>query len=141
MEAGMTLDEAARQFRIPVKALRAMQEQGLISYPLKESDLNNLSFLSHLWGREKYLRLQLASRSMARRQQIIRAADLNKIEQYVLNRYLNLQPGQKLHYKLVADEIESYYKAPRIVALNAIRKIRKRVYNQRQRGKKGTFRP
>ncbi len=32
MAAGMTLDEAAKQFRIPVKALRAMQEQGLISY-------------------------------------------------------------------------------------------------------------
>ncbi len=104
----MSLDEIAQTFRIPRKALWLLQKNSLLSFPPTEAEINNLSFLSHVWGKREFLKLQLASRSKKERKELLLTAELTKPESYVLNRYLN-QGSHRIYMRQILDELRSYY--------------------------------
>jgi len=107
----MTPDELAQSFRIPRKALRLLQKNALLSFPPTEAEINNLSFLSHVWGKREFLKLQLACLSQKNRKKLLLTAELTKPESYVLNRYLN-RNGRRIYVRQLLDELRSYYGVP-----------------------------
>jgi hypothetical protein len=130
----MTYQEASTKFGIQLKALNKMKDEGLLSRRLSNEDVQRLEFLAKIWGRDSYLKMQMAKKSTSRRKKIVDGAGLTKIENYIYTRYLNLEEGKRLPAQQVAGEVIYYFKADKINRKElhqTIERMRKKVYNLR----------
>ncbi len=131
----MTLEEASRQFKIDIDDLKVMVKEGLISDPIMESEINNLSFLSYFWEKSYWLKRQLSRMNKKARMSLVHTAGLSRIESYIFNRYYNA--SERLFVKQVAEEIRSNYGTPITKGLiNTIYRIRRKARNARYQDQK-----
>ncbi len=134
----MTFGEASRKYRLPLKVFYRLRELGLvIGDPLTGEDIRTVEIVSALYGDIVLLRTQLSKLNRARREDLVRTAELAKWERYVVNRYrkhITRESGGKLYVKQVGDEIRRYYgieKTPEVIG--RIYHLRKRTYNELKR--------
>jgi hypothetical protein len=135
----VTYQEASTTFGIPLKALAQMKEQSLLSKRLTDADIEKLRFLSKIWGKDSYIRMQLARRTKEHRKKLVAEAGNTKIENYIYNRYLNLEEGKRMPRQQIAAEVIYYFKVEKInrkELLKTIERMRKKVYNMRVKEKK-----
>jgi hypothetical protein len=129
----MTLEEAAKQFRMPLEALKKMHGEGLLSDPLALDEISNLSFLSYFWGKPFWLRRQLMKMKVKSRLAFVRTVDFSKTEAYVFNRYYNVERGTRLSVGDIAQELKKYYGVPITKDLmRTIFRIRRKAQDARQ---------
>jgi hypothetical protein len=128
----MTLEEAAKQFRLPLEHLEKMRGEGLLSDPLSPQELNNLAFLRYFWRKPRWLKMQMSKMNHKARLALIRTAGLSKIESYVFNRYFNAAPGERHRVESIARELNYYYGIPVTGTLiRTIYAIRRKAENAR----------
>jgi hypothetical protein len=126
----MKLKEAADKYRIPIKALAKMYRMGLLSLELTSEQLSHIEFISNIWGKNEFIRWQMSKKPKKQREKIIREAGMNKIEQYLYNRYFNaIKKGDKLYKAQLANEVKTYLGVPITDKLfNTIEQMRKKAY-------------
>ena len=131
----VVIEEYARNSRLPLKALRWMNRQGIINDPLTTEDQAGLALLEKVWMRREILRIQIRGFSRKRRRELMENVDLEtRWERYAFSRFRN---GEKrVRMKQVISEIEmtfnfqlDYWKIKRLY------QIRRKVYNLRSREK------
>lgn len=130
----MTYQEASTTFGIPLKALTKLKEQSLLSRRLADADIEKLKFLGEIWGKDSYIKMQLARRTKEHRKKLVAEAGNTKIENYIYNRYLNLEEGKRMPKQQIAGEVIYYFKADKInrkELFQTIARMRKKVYNMR----------
>jgi hypothetical protein len=135
----VTYQEASSKFSIQLKALKKMKDDGLLSRKLSDEDVNKLEFLEKIWGKDSYLKMQMARKSTSRRKKIIDGAGLTKIENYIYTRYLNLEEGKRMPRQQIAAEVVYYFKVEKInrrELFKTIERMRKKIYNMRAKEKK-----
>lgn len=129
----MTLSEASKTFKIPIKAIRELQKDGYIkNEPLTKSDIHFLACIRAIWCKDRYLQLQLAAFSAKRRFAIcVKAPENERYEKWILSRYLHsLSKGQRLSIETVVQDVVSIFKIPDTPKLRkTILRIRKKAYN------------
>ncbi len=110
-----------------------MKRHSLLSLPPSETEINNLSFLSHIWGKREFLKLQIARKSKKERKTLLLTAELTKPESYVLNRYLN-RKGARIYINQILDELHSYYGIrPTSKSKTLVKRMRRKAKYIRQR--------
>ena len=124
----MTLKDLSRQFKIPLISLKHLAENGLIHDPPTDEDINNLSFLSQIWGDKELLKHQLTKYNQKSRLAMIKTAEMDKIPAYIFNRYLNAE--ESLMVQQVAEEVNHYYHVP------IDDKLKKLIYKTREKARK-----
>ena len=129
----MTFEEASRRFNLPVKVFYRLRELGLITgTTLTDADVKTVELVSRVFGDPVLLRTRLARFSKARREDLVRTADLNKWESYIFNRYRNhimKKSGKRLYVKRIASEINYYYGIEKsFTVIRRIYQLRKRAY-------------
>ena len=134
----MTFAEASRKYKLSLKVFHRMRELGLItSDPLTGEDAHTIEIVSVLYGDMVLLRAQLSKFDRARREDLVRTAELAKWERYVVNRYRNhitRKSGGNLYVKQVADEIRRYYGIEKTFeVIKRIYQLRKRAYKELER--------
>jgi hypothetical protein len=128
----MTFKEAAHHFRISHSDLKAMEKEGLLSEPLDRSSIDNLAFLSHIWGKSYWLKRQLRRMNTKTRHALVRTTDLGKVGSYIFSRYYNAEQGEQNPVRQVAAELNRYYGIPVTGKLfKQIRTIRRKAENAR----------
>jgi hypothetical protein len=133
----MTFKEAAHHFRIPHSDLQAMEREGLLSEPLDRSSIDNLTFLSHIWGKSYWLKRQIRRMNTRARLALVRTSDLGKAGSYIFSRYYNAEQGEQNPVKQVAAELNRYYGIPVTGKLiKQIRTIRRKAENARHYGRR-----
>ena len=129
----MTFKEATEKYKIPVKALYALYNRDVIPLELEEEHEKILKHISYVWGKDIFLRMQLTKKSRQKREKIMTEADmnLNRIEIYIYNRYINsLQKGEKLSQHQILNEVKTYLRVPYSnKVIEMIRRMRKKAYN------------
>jgi len=106
----MTLEEAAKQFSIPLDDLKRMEREGLLSDPLSLDEISNLAFLRYFWDDAFWLRRQFSRRNKKARKAFLQTVEFSKTEAYVFNRYFNAE--KRLFVRDVANELHVYYGVP-----------------------------
>jgi hypothetical protein len=134
----MTFEEASRRFNLPLKFLYRLREQRFITGPiLTDADVKTVEIVSWVYWDPVALRARLSRISRARREDLIRTADLAKWESYVFNRYRNHimnKSGGRLYVKQLADEIKRYYAIEKTYeVIRRIYRLRKKAHNELQR--------
>jgi hypothetical protein len=131
----MTLSEASKTFKIPLKALRDFQRDGYLKgEPLTKSDIHFLACIRAIWCKEKYLQHQLARVSAKKRYALAIKAPMSRLERWIFERYFSLPKGKRLSIETVVHEVCSIFKIPNTQELRkTILRIRKRAYNLRSR--------
>ncbi len=134
----MTFEEASKRFNLPVKVLYRLRELGLITgTTLTDDDVKNVEFMSRVYWDPVVLKARLARLSRARREDLVRTAELARWESYVFNRYRNhvmKKSRGRLYVKQVADEISRYYGIGKTFGvIKRIYRLRKKAYNELQR--------
>ncbi|MFB3926905.1 MAG: hypothetical protein ACE14T_12715 [Syntrophales bacterium] len=129
----MTFEEASKRFNLPVKVFYHLCERGFITgTTLTDADVKTVELVSRIFGDPVLLRTRLAKFSKARREDLIRTANLNKWESYIFNRYRNhimKKSGKRLYVKRVANEINYYYRVEKsFTVIRRIYQLRKRAY-------------
>jgi hypothetical protein len=134
----MTFAEASEKYDIPVKVFYALHKKGALPYQLQNEHIDKIEFLSLVWGKDIFLRMQLSRKNKKKREKLINEADLNKVEQYILNRYLNaIESGERLHKPQIANEVRTYLGAPITAKLfETIEQMRKKAYYMIGKSKK-----
>ena len=85
----MNLEQAAQQYKpVPLKALKRMVGEGLLTEPLDEKDQHALQLISRLWSDEWYVARMNMSFKSDKRALMLAFPSFGKIERYILNSYL-----------------------------------------------------
>ena len=124
----MTIKELSKQLKLPLMTLNYLVQKGLIHDPPTDEDVNNLSFLSQIWGDKELLKHQLTKYNQKSRLAMIKTAEMDKITAYIFNRYLNAEG--KLMVQQVAEEVNHYYHVP------IDDKLKKLIYKTREKARK-----
>lgn len=129
----MTIESVSKKFKISVRDIKRMAKENLISDPLTDEDMSNIAFLAHFWGKEFWVKRQLARKPMKKRMNIINTAGMSKVESYIFNRYLNAHSsnGKRISVKQLAYELNRTYHVPNNKHLKEIiLKTRKKAENK-----------
>ena len=126
---------------IPRKVMTRLAEDGLISQPLVESDHHALALLNQVWASEWYVAQMNKTFKPDKRAMMLAFPDLGKVDRYVLNRYLNLKPHERVSLKAMAGLVRKHlhveYPEFKII------RMRQRAYNlkrfDRQHSRKRTM--
>lgn len=133
----MNLKQAAKQYQpVPLKALKRMADEGLVTDPLDEKDQHALQLLSRLWADEWYVARMNMSFKSDKRALMLAFPDFGKIERYILNSYLpdKFKKKSRVSVKEVSERIREYFhidypefkiKRIRQIAYNMLRSSRK----------------
>lgn len=126
----MNLEQAAQQYRpIPLKALKRMVDEGLLTDPLDEKEHFALQLLSHLWADEWYVARMNMSFKSDKRALMLAFPNFGKIERYILSSYLPNEHGPRYRVSVrdVANNLRNYFhiEYPEI----KIKRIRQIAYN------------
>lgn len=126
----MNLEQAAQQYRpVPLKALKRMVGEGLLTDPLDEKDQHALRLLSRLWTDEWYVARMNMSFKSDKRALMLAFPNFGKIERYILSSYLPKKHGPKYRVSVrdIANNLRNYFhiEYPEI----KIKRIRQIAYN------------
>lgn len=131
----MDISQYGKRSRLPLKTLHLMVSKKIIHDPLTDEDVIGLRLLEKVWWKSEILRSQLLKFSKKDRQALIETADIQtKWERYAYSRFRNLPSGKKIAMKQLVEEIEMTFDF--VLSRNHLKrlyKIRKRVYNQRNK--------
>jgi len=130
----MRVYEASEFFKIPKRVIQHFHKRRLISDPLTDNDMSNLSFFRYVWRDKVVLKSALARYSKERRKHIVETAGFTKPEAYVYTRHKN--SDRRLPTVQLVDELSHYYKLPKGVAIKVVRKMKRKVYKMREKEKK-----
>ena len=132
----MNMEQAAQQYRpIPLKALKRMVGEGLLTDPLDEKDQHALRLLSRLWTDEWYVDRMNMSFKSNKRALMLAFPNFGKIERYILSSYLPKEHGTKYRVSVrdIANNLRNYFhieypeikiKCIRQIAYNMLRSCR-----------------
>ena len=136
----MTFQEVTSKYNIPLKALYELYKREIIPYELNEEHEKVIEHISYVWGKDIFIRMQLAKKSKKQREKIMTEAnmDLNRIELYIYNRYINsLEQGKRISQPQIINEVNTYLRVPRSRKLiEMVEKMRKRAYNKMAKARK-----
>ena len=136
----MTFHEVTSKYNIPLKALYELHKRDIIPYEIDQEHEKIIEHISHVWGKDIFIRMQLAKKSKKQREKIMTEADmdLNRIELYIYNRYINsLKEGKRISQPQVINEVKTYLRVPRSKKLTeTVEKMRKRAYNKMAKARK-----
>jgi len=122
--------DAAQLTNLPLKLLWRLCREGIICNPVADMDLRGLAMISDIWRREWFLRMALAEFSQARREELIRKPELNRVERYVLTCYLNAREGERIQARDIIARVKHYLNAP--VSTRQVHRIRAMAYEIRR---------
>lgn len=115
-------------FEFSKKILAKMVTDGVISSSPTEEDKLFISSLGRIWTDEWYV-AQMCKRFRPEKRAVMLAfPDLDKIERYILNSYLNPEPGVKLPVTAVVANIDRYLGVQNYDK-NNVKRIRQIAYN------------
>ncbi len=132
----MNLEQAAQQYKpVPLKALKRMVGEGLLTEPLDEKDQYALQLLSSLWADEWYVARMNMSFKSDKRSLMLAFPSFGKIERYILNSYLPKEngPRSRVSVRDVANNLRTHFhieypefkiKRIRQIAYNMLRSCR-----------------
>ncbi len=126
----MDLEQAATKFRpIPMKALKRMVGEGLLTDPLDEKDQHALQLLSRLWTDEWYVARMNMSFKSDKRALMLAFPNFGKIERYILSSYLPKEgrPRVRVSVQDVANNLRIYFHIE--YPAFKIKRIRQIAYN------------
>lgn len=132
----MTYSEIAHIFKLPVKAIVALHKDGLITIPPSSDSVRVLHLITNIWGKDRYIKMQLAGYTKQKRRRLADTAEMTKPQSYAYNRMLYNRVARhnddfirQLSIKEIADEINYNYKVPITgELLNMIKRMRWQVY-------------
>lgn len=118
-------------FEFSEKILARLVFDGVISSTPSEEDMKFIFRLKRIWTNEWYI-AQMCKRFRPEKRALILAfPDFNKIERYILNSYLNLEPDVKLPVAALSEKIEIFLGVKNYDKSN-IKRIRQIAYNLRR---------
>ena len=132
----MNLEQAAQQYKpVPLKALKRMVSEGLLTEPLDEKDQHALQLLSSIWADEWYVARMNMSFKSDKRALMLAFPNFGKIERYILCSYLPKEHGPRYRVSVrdVANNLRTYFhieypefkiKRIRQIAYNMLRSCR-----------------
>ena len=126
----MNLEQAAQQYKpIPLKALKRMIDEGLLTDPLNEKDQYALRILSRLWADEWYVARMNISFKSDKRALMLAFPNFGKIERYILSSYLPKEgkPRVRVSVQDVANNLRIYFHIE--YPAFKIKRIRQIAYN------------
>lgn len=126
----MNLEQAAQQYRpVPLKALKRMVGEGLLTEPLGEKDQHALHLLSKLWADEWYVAQMNMSFKSAKRALMLAFPNFGKIERYILSSYIPKEHESKVRVSVkdVANNLRIYFHIE--YPESRIKRIRQIAYN------------
>ena len=134
----MDLKDVSKKYKIPLKAVYKLHLRGVIPDKLDKEHEKIIEHITHIWGKEEFLRMQISRINKKKRFMLIHAADLNKVEKYVLTTYFNaMDENKRLSRKEIASQVNTYLKVPVTRELfNTIERMRKKAYYMMERAKK-----
>ena len=95
----------ADDFEFSEKITRKLVRDGLISRRITDDDLYFMGLLKRVWTDEWYV-AQMCKRFRPEKRAVMLAfPDFNKIQLYILNSYLKLEPGDEVIVRLDEDEV------------------------------------
>jgi hypothetical protein len=131
----MDIADYAATSRVPLKTLRWMAAQEIVSNPLTDRNLIGLEMVEKVWKKRDFLRPQVRQMDVKARQTLINTCTLaTKWERYAYSRFMNLGTGKKLFMKHLVAEIELTYRFK--LSENQVGKLfqlRKRVHKAKER--------
>jgi hypothetical protein len=108
--------DLAKSLHLPRHVIEAFSRAGVISYPVTESEYDILAALFNALGTHGVIRSLLSHMSIARRQELVRTADLNRMEiaayNYVLRwklERLNKKPQQYLYFDEFSETMQARF--------------------------------
>lgn len=117
---------------LPVKVLKDLKAAGFIDET--ENSQKVVDAVKFIWGNSNYLKMQLSSFSIKRQKRLISKSGYSKVDAYIYARYKNKGYGEKIFVQQVLGELKHYYKVePTNKIKNTIKKIRKKVYDEKRR--------
>jgi len=118
--------EASREYNIPMKLMRAMIKEQVITQPLTKEDILFIQKLAKVHGNRHLTRLMLAVFKPQERERMAKTAELTKVESYVYSRYYNAWTSKtdkkRLNSVMIASEITNYFNLKGKIAWNELRK-------------------
>ena len=126
----MNLEQAAQQYKpVPLKALKRMVGEGLLTEPLDEKDQYALHLLSRLWSDEWYVAQMNMSFKSDKRALMLAFPNFGKIERYILSSYIPKEHESKVRVSVkdVANNLRIYFHIE--YPENKIKRIRQIAYN------------
>lgn len=130
IDEGTDVKAAAQLTNLPVKLLWRLCREGIICNPVEDPELRGLAMISDIWRREWFLRMALTEFSQARREELIRKPELNRVERYVLTCYLNAREGERIQARDIIARVKHYLNAP--VSTKQVHRIRAMAYEIRR---------
>ncbi len=125
------------RFEFSEKILARMVFDRVISSTLTEEDNIFISRLKMIWTDDWYV-TQMCKRFRPEKRALILAfPNFNKIERYILNSYLNLEPDVKLPVAVMSEKIEIFLGVNNYDRSN-IKRIRQIAYNLRRGSRRKT---
>lgn len=122
------------------KVLKFFVKKQLIGEHLTEDNMNFLSAIKALWGNSEFIKLQFADYNTSARSRLVFGAGLNKIESYVLNRFIGHYADREEKFNLsvrqVVDETISYLQLPESMRQS----VTDTSYEQRKRARNLVYR-
>jgi hypothetical protein len=107
------LEVLAKLLGIQLKEIKRWRREGLISYPVLETEFYFIvKMVNTIWGNYTALRCQMTVMTTAKRQNIVRTADLSGIELEVFNLVLRWKlqfPRRYLHFNAARNQLRARF--------------------------------
>ncbi len=132
----MEIRQAAELYAtIPRKVVTRLVEDGLITLPLAESDQHALALLNRIWATEWYVAQMNKCFKPDKRAVMLAFPELGKIDRYVLNSYLNLEPKVRVSVREMVGRVRKHFHTE--YSDQKIKRLRQMAYNLKRdtRGK------
>lgn len=129
----MTHKEILAKTGIPLEALRRLQADGIIGEEVAPEDMAWFVVAGHIWGKRSYLEIQMKGMSKYRKENLLKEKKETPLEKWVMTRYMNRKPGERLDTNEVALELTKHFNVKFNNSLiRKIEKIRSRAYSRQR---------
>ncbi|MFH2124520.1 MAG: hypothetical protein ABIJ50_13690 [Pseudomonadota bacterium] len=131
----MDIKGYAANSRLPLKTLRWMVAQEIISDPLTDNELIGLELLKKLWGKMDFVRPQLRQMNKKNRKPFIETCKFDtKWERSAYSRMMNIESGERLSMKKLIRDIEvTFLFELSIFQIKRLYQIREIAYKARKK--------
>ncbi|GAM10353.1 hypothetical protein OR1_02642 [Geobacter sp. OR-1] len=129
-------EEAARDSNLPKKLIQYLANNEHIELPLRPMDNIGLFYIHKIWQDKEFAIKMLENFTKKQRMLMIRDVGTNKIERYILTRFMRQyanNPERKLYVYDVAGEVMRHFNLPQqhtTMIAKLTEKIRNRAYKQ-----------
>jgi len=146
MEKMLTVKDVLKLFKkFRAKHINFFIKRGVISYPIKEKDLDILDAIHKIWGTKDIVRFNLGFFTEKERKEIYQQAVLKcetKLDVWLYSRMKKkLERGEKIEVRKLVDEVIRVFRLKRDERFldelkQRIIKIRRRLYYERRKQRK-----